>query len=169
LNRLLGVRLSGTVVAAALLLSGCTSMGPTGVISSSPNAAGSPSPKPRCATFSPATQGGEVQAKSGEITVFGQFQGPGELPIRSSDQVSKVVWRMTGKGDLKIKIQSPSGKYESVAWGPEPHGSSSYDRPGDEWGTGIAFNLPGCWKLDLIRSVRGTATIWLDVLPAGTP
>jgi hypothetical protein len=110
-----------------------------------------------------------VQAKSGDTTVFGQFQGPGDLPLRSSDHVVKVVWRMTGKGDLAIDIQSPLGSHETPTWGPEPHSSSSYDRPGDEWGTGIVFSDPGCWKLDFARSVQGSATVWLEVLPPDAP
>ncbi|MFB9840476.1 hypothetical protein, partial [Actinoallomurus acaciae] len=54
------------------------------------------------------------------------------------------------------------GRSRRLAWGPEAHGGSSYQRPGDEWGAGYRFDRPGCWDL---HAVRGTATadVWIEV------
>ena len=41
-----------------------------------------------------------------------------------------------------------------------PHSGSTYDRPGDEWGTGFLFDEPGCWHIHLQRTVRA-GDVWM--------
>ena len=147
------------LLGSVLLLSGCTLAMPKEEVTASTSAA------PQCTTFSENSHGAEVSSRSGKTTLFGLCQGPGQTPIQASDQVVKVVWRMTGKGDLKIEIKDPSGSTRPLAWGPESHSGSSYDRPGDEWGTGMVFDKPGCWELDFVRADEGRAVLRLSVLP----
>jgi hypothetical protein len=83
------------------------------------------------------------------------------LPPRTGEDV-KIVWRMTGSGDLRLWATDPGGRSHTLLWGPSAHGSSSYDRPGDEWGAGYRFTRAGCW---LLRATRGDATadVWIEV------
>ena len=74
----------------------------------------------------------------------------------------KIVWRMTGEGDLSVTYESPEGVPAELTFGPEPHGGSSYHRPGDEWGTGFLFDEPGCWHIHFERTV-GSGDVWIDV------
>jgi hypothetical protein len=85
------------------------------------------------------------------------------LPIRVGDSV-KIVWRMTGTGDLATTATGPDGVSMTPEWGPQAHEGSTYQRPGDEWGVGYRFTMAGCWQLHLAR--RDTAgDVWLRVQP----
>lgn len=79
-------------------------------------------------------------------------------------QEVKIVWRMTGTGDLAITVISPSGQSAPLTFGPEPHGGSTYERPGDEWGSGYRFDEPGCWHLHLER-LDTAGDVWLEIEP----
>jgi hypothetical protein len=83
------------------------------------------------------------------------------LPARAGDQ-EKIVWRMTGAGALNLTAIGPDGERHRLAWGPAAHESSSWDKPGDEWGAGYVFSTPGCWDL---RATRGhaAADVWIRV------
>lgn len=74
----------------------------------------------------------------------------------------KIVWRVTGRGPLRLSSIDPSGRKHRLQWGPYPHLSSNYERPGQEWGAGYRFGVPGCWTL---RAVRGhsSADAWVTV------
>ena len=65
---------------------------------------------------------------------------------------SKVVWRMSGSGDLRIVATGPDGRTIEPIW-IERHGDSSFQRPGDEWGTGWRFPTAGCWTFHATRPV----------------
>ena len=86
--------------------------------------------------------------------------GP-DNPVRAHEQV-KIVWRITGSGDLHLSYTDPHGRSHPLWFGPDEHDSSTYTRPGAEWGAGYLFTEPGCWTL---RATRGTATanVWLQV------
>lgn len=73
-------------------------------------------------------------------------------PKAVAGQEIKIVWRMTGDGDLTMDAVGPDGETTKPSWGPEPHGSSSYRRPGDEWGTGWVFPTKGCWTVNAVRT-----------------
>ena len=86
-----------------------------------------------------------------------------QSPVAVGDTL-KVVWRMTGTGDLTATATAPDGTDQRLDWGPEAHSGSSYVRPGDEWGVGYRFTQPGCWHLHLGRA-DGEGDVWLAVVP----
>lgn len=80
------------------------------------------------------------------------------IPIKASADGQKIVWRMTGTGDLHVVANGPGGQQTLPAF-LTPHGGSNWNRPGDEWGTGIVFATPGCWEVHLWRNeVSGSAS-----------
>ena len=102
----------------------------------------------------------EVTADASGGTVYGRWCTT--PPIRAGSEVT-IVWRVTGSGLLSVVAADPSGVAHPLAWGPEAHGASNWDRPGSEWGTAIVFDRPGCWHLEAEREgVHGD--VWLDVL-----
>ncbi len=158
------------------LASACTSTGPT-----------SPS-----GTTSPAAASAEISSGAGSTTVPGAFsnaplgqagcQPPSPVrafevrgtsdsaeiyglmsPVEVGEEV-KIVWRMTGSGELSITVTGPTGEVAPLTFGPERHGGSTYDRPGDEWGSGYRFDQPGCWHLHLERADT-SGDVWLQVDP----
>ena len=89
----------------------------------------------------------EAPARGGQVAglVFG------DLPARAGEEL-KIVWRVTGRGELEVASRRPDGSRADLVFGPRRHESSSFDRPGDEWGTGFAFDVPGCWRIELRRA-----------------
>jgi hypothetical protein len=86
------------------------------------------------------------------------------VPPRAGDEV-KIVWRMTGKGPLEVSLIGPNGRPKPLTFGPTAHGlASSYQRPGEEWGTGFRFDASGCWHIRLTRS-DNVGDVWLEVRP----
>jgi hypothetical protein len=104
----------------------------------------------------------QVEGTGHGATLWGLLMFPHRMPARVGDQ-EKIVWRMTGTGLLNLTAIGPDGKHHRLAWGPDPHLSSNWDKPGDEWGAGYVFTAPGCWDL---RAVRGNATadVWIRVV-----
>lgn len=67
-------------------------------------------------------------------------------------QDEKIVWRITGTGkQFDAQAQHEDGTLIHPIWGPEYHGGSTWERPGEEWGTGFNFPKPGCWTLTVTR------------------
>ena len=104
---------------------------------------------------------------------FGEIQGDmhsdGELwallffktAWAKADQ--KIIWRITGEGDtFKAQAQSESGTVIQPIW-QEYHEGSTWERPGEEWGTGFNFPEPGCWTITVTYG-ETTGTISLKVL-----
>lgn len=87
------------------------------------------------------------------------------FPLVAGPRDVKVVWRMTGSGPLKLAAYDSGGRRIALAWGPEPHGGSTYRRPGEEWGSGYYFRRPGCYRLTA-RRTEGRGEAWLRVGPA---
>ena len=100
----------------------------------------------------------EMQGVGDGVTLFGLFSS---AQATVGEQI-KVVWRMTGDGDLSMVATGPKGKTLHPVWGPEPHDSSSYHRPGDEWGTGWTFPDQGCWTIQATRKT-GSAKLAIRV------
>jgi hypothetical protein len=72
---------------------------------------------------------------------------------------------MTGDGPLRVRFSGPDGKRKPLVFGPTAHGTaSSYQRPGEEWGTGFRFPTSGCWHIRLTRS-DNVGDVWFDVRP----
>jgi hypothetical protein len=80
------------------------------------------------------------------------------VPVPVGQQV-KIAWRMTGSGAFTVAGRDARGPAR-LPDGPGQHGSSTWDRPGQEWGTVWVFPRSGCWHL---RAIRGTASgdVWL--------
>jgi hypothetical protein len=83
----------------------------------------------------------------------------GPVPVEVGVEL-KLVWRITGEGDLEVEATDPEGGSHEPAQGPTAHESSNFDRPGDEWGTFFRFPTPGCWK---VIARRGTTEATLTV------
>lgn len=76
----------------------------------------------------------------------------------------KIVWKISATGGkFDIYAQHANGVIIHPTWGPEYHGGSNWDRPGDEWGTGFNFPEPGCWTLTVSLG-ETMGKIYLDVL-----
>jgi len=76
----------------------------------------------------------------------------------------KIVWRITGTGlPFIAQAQHQDGAIVLPIWGPEFHVSSTWERPGEEWGTGFNFPEPGCWTIT-VTSGETQGEIILDVL-----
>ena len=105
----------------------------------------------------------QVEGTGHGATLWGLLMFPHPLPARTGDQ-EKIVWRMTSTGLLTLAAIGPDGKHHRLAWGPDAHLGSNWDKPGDEWGAGYVFTEPGCWDL---RAIRGDATadVWIRVAP----
>jgi hypothetical protein len=109
----------------------------------------------------------DTQVAFGEIQ--GDMQSEGELwallffktAWTKADQ--KIVWRITGEGgEFEAKAQSEDGTVIQPVW-EQHHESSTWGRPGLEWGTGFNFPTPGCWTIT-VTSGETTGTISLKVL-----
>jgi hypothetical protein len=101
----------------------------------------------------------EVGVDSARGSLWALFFTP--VPPPTGTDV-KVVWRMTGSGPFTFTVSDAGGKTVALAWGPTAHGSSNWDHPGDEVGTGFNFTHAGCWHIHVARSdVAGD--LWLEV------
>jgi hypothetical protein len=105
----------------------------------------------------------EVQGIGRDATIYGWLFLSHPGPVRAGEEL-KIVWRMTGQGDLTVSYFAPDGRPGVLTFGPEAHSGSSFQRPGDEWGTGFSFDEAGCWRIHLERSV-GSGDVWLAVAP----
>lgn len=103
----------------------------------------------------PPDQAFEAETPGGEAWVL-PF---GPVPVKV-DTEWKLVWRITGEGDLEVAATDPEGASHEPTVGPIPHSGSNFDRPGDEWGTFFRFPTPGCWK---VIARRGTTEATLTV------
>lgn len=86
----------------------------------------------------------------------------GPLPPSAGHDI-KIVWRMTGSGDLAIRATDADGIESKPTWGPEGHGSSSWVHPGAEVGIGFNFPHAGCWNIHLAR-LDTTGDAWVTVV-----
>lgn len=74
----------------------------------------------------------------------------------------KLVFRMTGDGPVDFAAIGPDGGAAEPTFGPTMHESSSWTRPGIEWGVGFVVTQDGCWRLHA-RMGRTSGDIWLLV------
>jgi len=109
----------------------------------------------------------DTQVAFGEIQ--GEMQSEGELwallffKTAYTKAEQKIVWRITGEGgEFEAQAQSESGTIIQPIW-KQYHESSTWERPGLEWGTGFNFPEPGCWTITVTYG-ETTGTISLDVL-----
>ncbi|NEK86080.1 hypothetical protein GCU60_09960 [Blastococcus saxobsidens] len=164
-------RRAGLLAVLCLGLVGCTSDG-----AAPPPAAGSTAATGPDASDEPAAIEGPSRTLAGcdaePIEPLEPFTVPaeggtvtglafGEIPARVGDEL-KIIWRVTGAGDLAVRPVRPDGSEGDLVFGPEPHGGSNFSEPGDEWGTGFELDRSGCWRLELARE-GVTATVELLV------
>jgi len=109
----------------------------------------------------------ESQVAFGEIQ--GDMQSDGELwallffKTARVQAEQKIVWRVTGEGgEFEAQAQSESGTIIQPVW-EQHHESSTWERPGEEWGTGFNFPEPGCWMITVTYG-ETVGTIALNVL-----
>jgi len=153
-------------IASLVLLAACTSATET------PTAA----PTTATSTSVPATEM-PVSCQPSEIlesaNSFPEIQGEmlsgGELwallffQRAHVNEEAKIVWRITGEGGVfEAQAQSEAGTILQPIW-KQYHESSTWERPGLEWGTGFNFPEPGCWTITITYG-ETTGTISLDVL-----
>jgi hypothetical protein len=104
----------------------------------------------------------EVQGTSDGLDMWGLLMaGDRDSRLHANEEV-KIVWRITGRGDLRLTSTAPDGRTHPLEWGPSFHSGSNYTRPGDEWGAGYRFTEPGCWTLEAMRG-RASAKVWLVI------
>jgi hypothetical protein len=155
-----------------LLLAGCTGMTGGRAGRSTPTTSSTAAARtrealgrPGCRPASPIDRRAgftEVRGTSHAIQMWGLIMVAGPVqPLHVKEDV-KIVWRITGSGPLHLATVGPDGRRHRLQWGPELHGGSNYNRPGDEWGAGYRFDRPGCWTL---RATRGSssASVWLKI------
>jgi hypothetical protein len=78
----------------------------------------------------------------------------------------KFVWRITFTGtgpSFHAEAKNENGLALLPVWGPDFHDSSTWNRPGTEWGTGFNFPEPGCWTIT-VTSGATQGEITLEVL-----
>ena len=158
------------VLCAVAALSGCTDSEPaarsTPAVTTTPYPTPSLGPlgQPGCKPASPFSSM-ELQGTPEErgTSLYGLAFVRSDEPLRVGVDI-KVAWRMTGKGDLTVRLIDPDGHPKALAWGPEAHGGSTYHRPGDEWGTGFKLDQPGCWEIRMSRDTSH-ASVWIDAQP----
>ncbi len=120
----------------------------------------------------PACQPSPVQpSKNGFPEIQGTMKSAGELwallffDKAQANKEEKIVWRITGTGkQFDIMARHEDGTIIHPIWGPEYHGGSNWERPGDEWGTGFNFPQPGCWTLTVTLGAT-SGEIRLEVFP----
>jgi hypothetical protein len=138
-------------LACAAALAGCSlSAG------QSPTAKATPTPVPTigppgaagCQPVSPSgALAGEVYGTATGGTVWALCMGgfPPQAGIED-----KTVWRLDGPGAQPaptFALVGPAGQTGHLNWGPEFHDSSTWNRPGIEYGTGLVFPAAGCWDV----------------------
>ena len=90
----------------------------------------------------------EGWASEGEIWAL-IFQPDADIEV---DSPVKIVWKMTGgSGDLRLSAEHADGTRVQPTWGPTAHGPSSWQRPGQEWGSEFVFPKAGCWRITAAR------------------
>jgi hypothetical protein len=167
----IGVRRVALLIVAALVLSG-TSQGaasaqsPGGVVhvarsGTSDPSLGKPGCRPPTRLRAAPNSLPEVHGTSSRGQLWGLVMPQVPLPIRVGEAV-KIVWRMTGRGSIRLTSRSPGRQLVPLVFGPDPHATSTYIRPGDEWGAGYRFSHPGCWQLHAQRS-NAAGDVWLSV------
>jgi len=85
----------------------------------------------------------------------------------SVNQDLKIVWRITSTGvgpSFQVEAKDETGKTASPVWGPDFHESSTWNRPGIEYGTGFNFPEPGCWTIT-VTSGTTIGEVSLEIAP----
>ena len=103
-----------------------------------------------------------MQGTATNAELWALIQSTSGIPPVAKTEV-KIVWRMTGYYQFSIVALGPAGTQVSPSQGPDPHGGSNWNRPGDEWGTVFTFPVAGCWDM---HATRGNAfgDVWMKII-----
>jgi hypothetical protein len=104
--------------------------------------------------------GPEVHGKATNSELWALIMAA-ENPPRAKGLV-KIVWRMTGVGNLELVALGPKGEHLSPNDGPQEHSGSSWNRPGLEWGSVFTFPEGGCWQVHASRD-GAWGDVWLNI------
>lgn len=121
-------------------------------------------PPSRCQPASPignASVGPEAHGIATNAQLWALIMSTTGIPVTAKHEV-KIVWRMTGSGEVHFTAYSLNGRQVAPIWGPDEHGGSNWNRPGEEWGTGFNFPVNGCWDIHVTRD-GAAGDVWLDV------
>ncbi|HLW00030.1 MAG TPA: hypothetical protein VKT82_15280 [Ktedonobacterales bacterium] len=124
-------------------------------LSTTPGSLGAPGCHPPSSEQTSAIGGPEVHGTSANGSLWLLLFGDTKVGVDL-----KIVWRMTGTGDLHLIAIGPQGQRVAPDWGPEAHGGSNWNRPGDEWGAGFTMPVVGCWDLRATRD-NTSGDAWL--------
>lgn len=96
----------------------------------------------------PGAFAGEVYGTTTDGTVWAWFMAAYPPQAGVSD---KTIWRLDGPGISAAAptffLVGPASQTAHLDWGPAFHDSSNWNRPGDEYGTGLLFPAAGCWDV----------------------
>jgi hypothetical protein len=162
------IRAGLALAVVALLAAGCDP--------SSPPVAAPPPPSPSD-TIAPSQRTGPAEqtcpdtAAGGPTIRDGTGHGvqltvmlfPTQPELTASKEL-KIVFRLTGDMDVTVRAVGPGDRVITPAWGPEWHGGSNFNAPGNEFGAGWQFTAPGCWDIQ-VTNRAGTADLVLRVAP----
>ena len=73
----------------------------------------------------------------------------------------KLVLKRT-LGRAATTATAPDGTRRQPTW-QQGHGTSNWERPGNEWGTGWQITEPGCWRIH-VGAVKAGADLWFKVV-----
>jgi hypothetical protein len=104
----------------------------------------------------------EVQGTATHAQLWALLMSTTGVPPQAKSLV-KIVWRMTGSGDFNIVALGPDNMKAQPSQGPILHTGSSWNRPGDEWGSAFTFPVAGCWDLHATRD-NASGDVWLQVI-----
>lgn len=129
-----------------------------------PSQSSLPSPSPAATNCqppsSPGAFAGEVQGTATGGTVWAWFMQAYPPQAGTED---KTIWRLSGPGIASLPtftLIGPAGAAGRLDWGPSAHLGSTWNRPGDEYGTGLLFPVPGCWDVHVsVGQVTGDVYI----------
>ena len=131
-----------------------------------PASAFSPPGAPGCAPPSPANDTtGEARgtATVGDLWSVGYIHNlaaPRALVLRDVvGKPTKILWRMVGSGEATFTGIAPDGSQHPPT-DVLRHPWSTWNRPGDEWGSIWRFTSPGCWQIHAERT-NNAGDLWL--------
>jgi len=84
--------------------------------------------------------------------------------VVTANTSTKIIWRMTGVGALRLYAEAEDGTRIAPDWMQQHTGGSTFNKPGDEWGSGFTFPKAGCWRIHAMRDTTA-GDVWLQVAP----
>lgn len=153
------------LILLSLAVAGCTGVPPTDVphtTTAPPSTRVGVRREANCADLSQAKRWSlgarsfELRGRARAATLWALVES---WPVPPRQSV-KIIWRMTGKGALRLEAFDSDGNRVRPQEGPSQHfAGSNWNRPGDEWGSSWVFPHPGCWTIAASRSQTGNGEI----------